>query len=165
LLFLPNHHAATKVQPCVSAKKVCMKSSLGLLAIIVMAIVIACSPAIIDPVPVPAPFANTILGKWTLTEVQAPGIGPPGVWSAANPAGRWIDIQANGTVTGTAFPNATSFQAVDSVKFKLIDPSTQAGFHLFGHKIDTIKRELLLWILLPNGGGCIEGCGGYRFVR
>jgi hypothetical protein len=141
-----------------------MKRSLGLLAIILITTGIACTPAIIDPVP--APFANTILGRWTLTEVQSAGTGGPGVWSTANPAGRWIDIQANGTVTGTAFPNATSFQAVDSIKFKLIDPSTQAGFHLFGHKIDTLKRELLLWILPPNGTSlCIEGCGGYRFVR
>jgi hypothetical protein len=138
-----------------------MKKNTILLTILILVILAgtACVKSSDDPIP------NSFLGRWTLTDVQAPGIGPPGVWSPASPAGRWMEIQQNGQVSGTVFPDATRCQVVDSVTLKLLDPSQAAGFRLFNYRIDTVERAMYFYIRPSNGGYCFEGCGTYKFRR
>lgn len=120
----------------------------------------ACSPTV-NSLPIP----NTIIGKWVLVEKQAPGIGPPGVWSPASPAGQWMDIQAGGQISGTVFTDVTGYQVLDSASLKLMAPTQPAGFYLFNYHVDAAARTLFFYIRPTNGGYCIEGCGTYKFVR
>ncbi len=108
---------------------------------------------------------NNLLGRWTLTQKQAPGIGGPGLWSAATPAGQWLELQTGGQISGTAFADAISYQVVDSVTLKLIAPTQPAGYYLFNYKIDTLARTLSFYIKPPNGVLCTEGCGGYKLEK
>jgi hypothetical protein len=138
-----------------------MKKNTTLLSLLILLILagMACVKSSDEPIP------NNFLGRWTLTDKQAPGTGPPGVWSPASPAGQWMEIQQNGQVSGTVFPAATHCQVVDSVSLKLIDPSEAAGFRLFNYRVDTVERALYFYIRLANGGSCFEGCGTYKFKR
>ena len=122
-----------------------------------------CIPTVNNPVPLPTP--TMIAGKWILTQTQAPGIGPPGVWSAANPSGQWMDIQTAGQISGTAFSAATGYQAIDSATLKITDPTQPVGYRLFNYHVDTAAHTLFFYIRMPNGLICTEGCGGYRFER
>ncbi len=139
-----------------------MKKELILVALLMIMIVIGivCRPSVDTPV------SNTLTGKWTLTDIQAPGIGPAGVWSVASPAGQWMSIQSGGQISGTVFPNASGCQVIDSVTLKLVDPSQTAGFRLFNYKVDTVAQVLFFYIRPPDGRTfCIEGCGAYKFRR
>ncbi|MES2374611.1 MAG: hypothetical protein V4557_18690 [Bacteroidota bacterium] len=138
-----------------------MKKNPILVSLLILLILtgMACVKSAGDPIP------NTISGRWTLTDKQAPGTGPPGVWSVANPAGQWMEILQNGQVSGTVFPDATVCQVVDSVTVKLVDPSQTAGFRLFNYRVDTIERALYFYIRPSSGGYCNEGCGTYKFRR
>jgi len=142
-----------------------MKSAsffIGVFALLVLGI--ACTPSVNNPPT--GPVADSLMGKWVLTEIQGPGIGGPGVWSPASPAGQTLEIHPGGQLSGTAFPTATAYQGVDSITVKLIDPSQPAGYRLFWYSIDTVQHTLRFTIKpLPGGAFCIEGCGGYRFTR
>jgi hypothetical protein len=131
-----------------------MKKHTHLAILCLVFIIAACNRTATEP-----DFPNTILGRWHWVETQAPGTGPPGVWSAANPAGRYMELQAGGVITGTAFTDVTSYQLVDSVTLKLIAPTQPAGFRLFNYRLDSVDRALYFYIRPANGGYCIEGCG------
>ncbi|MBV9988486.1 MAG: hypothetical protein JO301_12465 [Chitinophagaceae bacterium] len=134
----------------------------------IIALAAACTPQTVPPpapMPDPLPIPNSVIGNWKLAEVQSPGTGGPGVWAAASPSGQTMNFSANGTVSGTAFPAATSFQQVDAVTLKITDPADPAGYRLFYFKIDTAARTLVLSIRLASGAICTEGCGGYKFVQ
>ncbi|MES2331531.1 MAG: hypothetical protein V4539_18140 [Bacteroidota bacterium] len=138
-----------------------MKKNFALPVLLILLILagIACRRSADGPIP------NTILGRWILTDKQAPGTGPPGVWSVASPAGQWMELQPGGQVSGTVFPGATSYQVLDSVTVKLTDATQTAGFRLFNYQVDTVARVLFFYIRPSNGGYCIEGCGTYKFGR
>ena len=142
-----------------------MKKDTILVALLILLIIVgmACVRSLDTPTPIP--ISNSILGRWTLTDKQSAGTGGPGIWSTANPAGQWMEIQQNAQVSGTVFPAATVCLLVDSVTVKLIDPSEPAGFRLFNYRVDTVDRALYFYIRPPNGTYCIEGCGGYKFRR
>lgn len=142
-----------------------MKKDTPLVALMILLILagMACVRSLDEPVPIP--ISNSFLGRWSLTDKQAPGIGPPGVWSPASPAGQWMEIEQSGQVSGTVFPAATSCQVIDSVTVKLIDPSETAGFRLFNYRVDTVERALYFYMRPGNGGYCYEGCGTYKFRR
>ncbi|HZX59516.1 MAG TPA: hypothetical protein VFE54_12350 [Mucilaginibacter sp.] len=125
---------------------------------------IVCRPGVSTP-PSLIPIPGSLIARWTLTDIQSAGTGGPGVWSVANPPGQWMDIQPAGQISGTAFPNATGYQVIDSLTLKVIDPSQSAGFRLFAYHVDTAARALFFYIRPPGGVACIEGCGGYRFGR
>jgi hypothetical protein len=131
----------------------------GLLAALLLITGIACTRDVKEPIP------NNILGKWILTDTQSAGIGPPGVWAVASPAGRWMEIQNATQISGNVFPNSSTYQLLDSVTLKVIDPSQSAGFRLFNFQLDTVNRVLYFFKRPPNGGYCFEGCGTYKFVR
>jgi hypothetical protein len=137
----------------------------SLLAALLVITGIACSRTINDPIPGTIPIPNSILGKWVLTDTQSAGIGPPGVWAVASPAGQWMELQTGALLSGNIFPNSTIYQLIDSVTLKVIDPSQSAGFRLFNFNIDTVKRVLYFYKRPPNGGYCFEGCGTYKFVK
>ena len=111
------------------------------------------------------PIPMSLLGRWTLTQKQTAGIAGPGVWSAATPAGQWLELQTGGQISGTAFADAVSYQVIDSVTIKLTAPTQPAGYYLFNYMIDTVARSLTLYIKPPNGAVCIEGCGGYKLEK
>ncbi len=144
-----------------------MKKDSVLVALLIFVLIVFafCRRSVDSPangLPIPA----TLQGRWILTDIQAPGTGPAGIWSQANPAGQWINIEQGGQVSGTAFPAATFCTPTDSVTFKLIDPSQSAGFHLFGYHLDTIAHVLFFYIRPPDGiTFCTEGCGAYKFTR
>lgn len=144
-----------------------MKKETILLTLLILLILagMACVRSLDTPTaaPTPIPISNSILARWTLTDKQSAGTGPPGVWSVANPAGQWMEIRQNGQVSGTVFPAATGCQLIDSVTLKLIDPSEAAGFRLFNYRVDTVERALFFYIRPSNGGYCFEGCGTYKF--
>ncbi len=110
-------------------------------------------------------FEAKLSGKWILTDQQAAGIGPPGIWSTANPAGRWFQLNADSTVSGTVFKGATRYTIIDSATFRIINPTAPAGFELYNFKIDTIEKALFFYIRPPNGGYCFEGCGTLKFKK
>ncbi len=140
-----------------------MKSVSFFIGVVVLLVTgIACSPTVNDP---GLPVADSLMGKWVLTEIQGPGFGGPGIWSPASPAGQTLEIHPGGQLSGTAFPAAGSYQGVDSVTVKFIDPSQPAGYRLFWYSIDTVQHTLRFSIKPPGGVYCIEGCGGYRFKR
>lgn len=132
---------------------------LAVLLILIILAGVACVKSADDPIP------NGFLGKWVLTDKQAPGTGPPGVWSVASPAGQWMELEPGGKLRGTVFPSATGYQVLDSVTVKLTDPSESAGFRLFNYQVDTVARVLYFYIRPSNGGYCFEGCGTYKFRR
>ncbi len=111
------------------------------------------------------PIPNSLVARWTLTQIQGAGNGAPGVWRVADPQGQWMELTQNGMVSGTAFPSATGYRLVDSVTVELTDASQQGGRRLFNYQIDTVARTLRLYIKPLNGVLCIEGCGGYGFAR
>lgn len=121
----------------------------------------ACSPSVNAPVPIP----NTLVARWTLTQVQSAGTGGPGVWRVATPAGQWLECKPDGTLAGTAFPAATAYRMIDSTTVEFTDLTQAGGVRLFNYTIDTVSRMLRLYIKPPNGMLCIEGCGGYGFER
>lgn len=129
--------------------------------LLVFILAFSCSPVVNAPVLI----SNTVVGNWVLTAMQSPGIGGAGIWSPANPSGKTMELTSDGKVSGTAFPGVNTYQAVDSVTLKLIDPNQPAGFLLFGYHVDTVAHSLFFYIKPTNGGICIEGCGGYRFER
>lgn len=106
-----------------------MKKETILVTLMILLIVagMAWARSLDTPTPAPIPISNSILARWTLTDKQSAGTGPPGVWSVANPVGQWMEIQQNGQVSGTIFPAATGCQLIDSVTLKLIDPSETAA--------------------------------------
>ncbi len=108
-------------------------------------------------------FNPNLNGKWTLTDVQAPGYGPSGVWSVASPSGRWFQFNADSTVSGTVFTGATRYSIIDSATLKIIIPSEAAGFKLYNYQLDSIKKALFFYLRPPNGGYCFEGCGTLKF--
>jgi hypothetical protein len=131
-----------------------------LIGLLIVAAITACMVQKTDT----SAFPKTIHGKWMLTDTQSAGIGPPGIWAKAVPAGRWIEIGENGTITGSAFPAATGYQMMDSSIVKVTDPSQEAGFRLFSFHLDTTHKALLLYKRPPYGGVCFEGCGTYKFI-
>ena len=145
----------------------------AILLLFCISVIAGCSPAskvsaapVTDPeAPPTTPFDKSLTGKWILTDTQTAGIGPPGIWSKASPAGQTLELLTNSNVTGTAFPAATTYQLLDSMTIKLIDKNQSAGFRLFSYRIDTMARALFFYIRLPNGAACIEGCGTYKFSR
>lgn len=147
----------------VNLKKHAMKK-LFLGGIILLCTVIAwqCTPNSNPPV---NSIPLSLLGRWTLTQKQAPGIGGPGVWSAATPAGQWLELQNGGQISGTAFVDATGYQVVDSVTLKLIAPAQPAGYYLFNYTINNQTQTLSLAIKPTNGVLCTDGCGGYKLEK
>ena len=136
---------------------------IGMMGLLFVVTAYQCTPNSNPPV---NSIASSLLGRWTLTQKQAPGIGGPGVWSAATPVGQWLELQNNGQISGTAFADATSYQMVDSVTIKLIAPTQQpAGYYLFNFKIDSLARTLSLTIKPTSGVLCTDGCGGYKLER
>lgn len=123
---------------------------------------IACTPNVAGPV---TPIPNSLVARWVLTDTQSAGIGPPGIWAAASPQGQWMELSANGSITGTVFSTATGLLVVDSVTLKVSDPSQPAGFRLFNYRIDSVNRKLFFYKRPANGGYCYEGCGTYLFSR
>ncbi|TAH08191.1 MAG: hypothetical protein EAZ13_03985 [Sphingobacteriia bacterium] len=109
-------------------------------------------------------FVNPKLSsKWTLTDVQAPGYGPSGIWSVASPVGRWFQFNADSTVSGTVFTGATRYSILDSATLKIIIPTEAVGFKLYNYQLDSINRVLYFYLRPPNGGYCFEGCGTLKF--
>jgi hypothetical protein len=106
-----------------------------------------------------------ITGKWTLTQVQSPGYGPAGTWSAASPSGQTMAISQNGKITGSAFPTASAVKKMGDLGLKVVDPGVQPGYRLFNYQIDTVANILFLYIQPADGAMCNEGCGGFRFER
>jgi hypothetical protein len=142
--------------------------SWGLLAALLVITGIACTRTINEPAPnnpPVQPISGNILGKWVLTDTQSAGIGPPGVWAVASPAGRWMELQATTQLNGNVFPNSTTYQLLDSVTLKVIDPSQSGGFRLFNFQLDTVNQVVYFYKRPANGGFCNEGCGTYKFVR
>src|SRR5436853_456060 len=70
---------------------------------------------------------ENLQGRWKLTQVQRPGYGPAGTWSAADPMAQTLSIDQNGTITGTAFPSAKTVQTTGGAGLKIIDPAVQPG--------------------------------------
>lgn len=121
----------------------------------------ACTPSVNTPLPI----SNTLIARWTLTQVQSAGTGGPGVWRVANPAGQWLECRPDGTLAGTVFPAATSYRIIDSATVEFTDITQPGGVRSFHFTIDTVSRMLRLFIKPPGGMVCIEGCGGYGFER
>lgn len=111
------------------------------------------------------PLESQLKGKWVLTQVQGPGTGTVGSWSAANPAGQTMVIGNDGNIGGTAFSGATRVLKLDSFRIKIIDPQVPAGHRLFYYQLDNLAEMLFLYIQPTDGSMCNEGCGGYRFER
>jgi hypothetical protein len=108
------------------------------------------------------PIDNSIIGKWTYTEYNI-GIGGPGQWLPATPAGQTIEFKSDGTFisSGSLRWEATKFEILDSVTIKFRPASTPPGYLLMVYSIDTIARELLMYPVNPM---CIEGCE-YKYRR
>jgi hypothetical protein len=133
--------------------------TLRLLAALLLITGFACTREVNEPIP------DNLKGKWILTDIQAPGIGPLGVWSVANPAGRWMELNSSTHISGTAFPNSSTFHLLDSVTLTMVDPTQSANFRKFRFKVDSANQVLYLYILPPGNVFCTEGCGGYKFSR
>src|SRR6187399_1165846 len=104
---------------CQYKKKKMKQYKWGFLAALLVITGIACSRTINDPIPGNIPIPNSILGKWVLTDTQSAGIGPPGVWAVASPAGQWMELQTGALLSGNIFPNSTIYQLLDSVTLKV----------------------------------------------
>jgi hypothetical protein len=111
------------------------------------------------------PIENGLKGRWRLTQIQGPGTGTMGSWSQASPAGQTMIIGQNGSISGTAFSGATSLQKIDSLRIKITDLKTTAGYRLFYYQLDNLSQMLFLYIQPTDGSICNEGCGGFRFER
>jgi hypothetical protein len=76
-----------------------------------------------------------------------------------------MELQNATQLSGSVFPNSTTYQLLDSVTLKLIDPTQSTGFRLFNFQLDTVNRALYFYKRPANGGFCTEGCGTYKFVK
>lgn len=146
--------------PC-QHKKEMMKQVLVLFGLVV--VLAYCTKAVDETSQQTIP--TNLQGRWMLTQVQSPGYGPAGTWSAADPKGQTLAISRNGTVSGTAFASARTVQLVGNFGLKIEAPGVQAGYRLFNYQVDTVAHILFLYIQPTDGTMCNEGCGGYRFER
>src|SRR6478736_3464340 len=113
-------------------KNISMKQyTLALLTALLLIAGFACTREVNEPIP------DNLKGKWILTDIQSRGDGRPGVWQVAYPAGRWMELHSSTNLSGTAFPNSTTFHLRDSVTLMMIDLAEPARFRLFRFHLDT----------------------------
>ena len=101
-------------------------------------------------------YPATITGKWRFVEYfMSPGGG--GSWYPASPAGQWLDLKPNGTVSSNmdGFKDATGYELPDSAIIKLLVPSRPGGALRYRYALDTVQQVLLISSLDVI---CIEGC-------
>ena len=96
-----------------------------------------------------------IYGTWKLTETMSdPGDGS-GKYQPVKGDAKYITIEASGTITGEAIPDALTFKVLDSMRLELnLKGNTRPA--VFWYNVTSNRLTLK-----PP---CIEGCG-WRFIR
>lgn len=106
-------------------------------------------------------FPKELTGKWKYSQYfYSPGGGL--IFTPTENLHQWIDFKADGSFSSNLpeFQQATSYEVLDSVKVRLINPSAQTSpryFYRFDSNAQTLTMSSADYI-------CIEGCG-WKFRR
>jgi len=92
---------------------------------------------------------TSLTGKWKLTETLAdPGDGS-GKWVSVKNSDSYLQINADGTISGNNFTNFKQYRVIDNQQIEFI----------YQNGTPTILSYKLSGNSLEISGGCFEACG------
>jgi len=92
---------------------------------------------------------SSINGKWKLSETLAdPGDGS-GKWVSVKKSDSYIQINADGSISGNNFSNYKQYRIIDDLKIEFVHQNGTST--IFNYKLSGNSLEIT--------GGCIEACG------